>query len=61
MLQGADFGAPARNRIEQRLRMGLSLRQIEAELRAPNRGEREALEQRHKRELEARMSQGAQV
>jgi hypothetical protein len=32
LLQGADFGAPARNRIEDKLRSGMTLAQIEDEL-----------------------------
>jgi hypothetical protein len=32
-VQGADFGAPARNRIEEKLRSGMTLQQIEENLK----------------------------
>ncbi|KAI8477159.1 MAG: R1 protein [Monoraphidium minutum] len=37
--QGADFGAAARNLIEEKLRSGLSLQQIEDDLKNPNKGQ----------------------
>lgn len=45
--QGADFGAAARNRIEDKLRSGVSLKMIEQELRTPSSEERHQLEKQH--------------
>ena len=57
--QGADFGAPARNRIEDKLRSGMTLQQIEQELKGGDHKQQQSQEAQKPKQQRKEDSGGA--